>query len=39
LIKTLAEFIAPEIIAHIDVTAVQKAHLHYPCPSLNQLRH
>ena len=39
LIIALAEFLAPEVITHIDLAAVQKAHLHYPCPSLNQLRH
>lgn len=39
LIMALAEFIAPQAVAHIDLTAVQKAHLHYPCPSLKQLHH
>jgi septum formation protein len=37
LIMALAKFLTPEVVAHIDLTAVQKAHLHYPCPSLNQL--
>ena len=38
LIMALSEFIAPGANAQIDFTAVQKAHLHYPCPSLDQLR-
>ena len=38
LIMALAEFLTPEAVAHVDLTAVQKAHLHYPCPSLNRLR-
>lgn len=38
LIRALAEFLVPEALAHIDFTAVQKAHLHYPCPSLNHPR-
>jgi len=37
LIMTLAKFLTPEALAHIDFTAVQKAHLHYSCPSLNTL--
>ena len=37
LIMALTEFLTPEALAHIDLTAVQKAHLHYPCPSLNTL--
>jgi MAF protein len=39
LIRALAQFLTPDVMAHIDFTAVQKAHLHYPCPSLKQLRH
>lgn len=38
LILALAEFLAPEAVTQIDFTAVEKAHLHYPCPTLDQLR-
>lgn len=38
LIMALAKVLTPEALAHIDLTAVQKAHLHYPCPSLDHIR-
>ncbi len=40
LIMALSNFLAPDAswLAQIDWTTVQKAHLHYPCPSLKQLR-
>ena len=39
LILALTHFLAPNTgwLSQIKFTAVQKAHLHYPCPSLNQL--
>jgi MAF protein len=37
LLMALADFLAPEVLAPVDLTAVQKAHLHYPCPTLNRL--